>query len=65
MSTEGGFSEGGARGQAGQARAVNTVSLTQNRYTVETEEWSIQEVTEASPDHELLATALSAYHLMD
>ena len=65
MSTEGGFSEGGARGQAGRARAVNTVSLTQNRYTVETEEWSIQEVTEASPDHELLATALSAYHLMD
>ena len=65
MSSEGGFSEGGARGQAGQARAVNTVGLTQNRYTVETEEWSIQEVTEASPDHELLATALSAYHLMD
>ena len=42
MSTEGGFSEGGARGQAGQARAVNTVGLTQNRYPFETEEWSIQ-----------------------
>ncbi len=65
MSSQGGFTEGGARGQAGAARARNTVGLTRNRYIVDTEEWKIQNVTEDSPDHELLATALSAYHLED
>tara|TARA_B100001167_G_scaffold173620_1_gene125925 strand:- start:11 stop:613 length:603 start_codon:yes stop_codon:yes gene_type:complete len=44
---------------------MNTVGLTRNRYIVDTEEWRIQEVTEDSPDHELLATALSAYHMED
>ena len=65
MSNQGGFAEGGARGQAGAARAMNTVGLTRNRYIVDTEEWRIQDVTEDSPDHELLATALSAYHMED
>ena len=65
MSNQGGFAEGGARGQAGAARAKNTVGLTRNRYIVDTEEWRIQDVTEDSPDHELLATALSAYHMED
>lgn len=65
MSTQGGFAEGGARGAAGAARANNTVTLTKNRYIVDTEEWRIQDVTEESPEHELLATALSAYHLED
>jgi len=65
MSNQGGFAEGGARGQAGVARATNTVGLTRNRYIVDTEEWRIQDVTEHSPDHELLATALSAYHMED
>jgi len=65
MSNQGGFLEGGARGQAGAARAMNTVALTRNRYIVDTEEWRIQDVTADSPDHELLATALSAYHLED
>ncbi len=65
MSNQGGFAEGGARGQAGAARAMNTVGLTRNRYIVDTEEWRIQNVTEDSPDHELLATALSAYHMED
>ena len=65
MSTQGGFAEGGARGASGAARANNTVALTKNRYIVDTEDWRIQEVTKDSPDHELLATALSAYHLED
>lgn len=65
MSNQGGFAEGGARGQAGAARAMNTVGLTRNRYIVDTEQWRIQDVTEDSPDHELLATALSAYHMED
>ena len=65
MSTQGGFAEGGARGAAGAARANNTVALTKNRYIVETEEWRIQDITEDSPGHEVLATALSAYHMED
>ena len=65
MSTQGGFAEGGARGAAGAARANNTVALTKNRYIVETEEWQIQDITGDSPDHALLATALSAYHEED
>ncbi len=63
MSRQDGFTEGGARGQGGAARALNTVGLLHNRYIVDTEEWSLQQVTADSPDHELLATALSAYHL--
>jgi tetratricopeptide (TPR) repeat protein len=65
MSSQGGFAEGGARGASGAARAMNTVALTKNRYIVDTEEWQIQDITEDSPDHQLLATALSAYHNKD
>ena len=32
---------------------------------MDTEEWRIQDITEDSPDHEVLATALSAYHVED
>ncbi len=65
MSGEGGFLEGGARGQAGAARARNTVPLTKARYIVETEAWEILPITDSSSPHELLATALSAAHLGD
>lgn len=65
MSSQGGFAEGGARGASGAARAMDTVSLTKNRYIVDTEEWQIQDITEDTPDHGLLATALSAYHKKD
>ncbi len=65
MSSEGGFLEGGPRGQAGVARAVNTLSLLKARYTVETEDWKILPITDESTAHELLATALSAARLGD
>ena len=65
MSGEGGFLEGGARGAAGVARALNTVSLLRSRYIVETEEWRIETISEESSPDELLATALSAAHLGD
>jgi len=65
MATEGGFLEGGARGEAGVARARNTVSLVKSRYIVETEQWKIQPITDETSANELLATALSAAHLGD
>jgi tetratricopeptide (TPR) repeat protein len=65
MSTEGGFLEGGARGESGVARARSSVSLLNSRYTVETEEWKVLPVTSESSSNELLATALSAYHMGD
>jgi tetratricopeptide (TPR) repeat protein len=65
MSQQGGFLEGGARGQGGVARARNTESLLKSRYTVETEEWKILPITEELPSNQVLATALSAYHLED
>ena len=65
MSGEGGFLEGGARGQAGTARAMNTTSLLKSRYIVETEQWKIQPITDESSANELLATALSAARLGD
>ena len=65
MSKQGGFLEGGARGEPGVARAVSTSSLLQARYIVETEEWDIRPVTESASPHELLATGLSAAHLGD
>ena len=65
MSGQGGFLEGGARGAAGTARAVNTVSLLQSRYIVDTEEWKIQPVTDDLSANELLATGLSAARLGD
>ena len=68
MANGGGFlghKERGEPGHPGMARAVNTLDLVKARYVVETEEWSIQPVTEESTPNELLATALSAYHLDD
>ncbi len=65
MSSEGGFLEGGARGQAGASRARNTVPLTKARYIVETEEWEIGPITDETSTNELLATALSAARLGD
>jgi tetratricopeptide (TPR) repeat protein len=63
MSGQGGFLEGGARGAAGAARAVNTVPLLKSRYIVDTEEWMIQPVTDDLSANELLATGLSAARL--
>jgi len=65
MSAGGGFLEGGARGQAGEARARNTVPLTKARYIVETEEWKVEPVTAQTNENVLLATALSAAHTGD
>ncbi len=65
MANDGGFLEGGPRGDPGQARAVGAVSLLKSRYIVETEEWKIQPITEASSTNELLATGLSAARLGD
>jgi tetratricopeptide (TPR) repeat protein len=63
MSGEGGFLEGGARGAPGVARAVSTTSLLNARYTIETEEWLVRPVTDASSPAELLATGISAARL--
>ena len=49
----------------GQSRAVSATSLLKARYVVETEEWTIEEVTEESSLAELLATGLSAVQLGD
>ncbi len=65
MSGEGGFLEGGARGEAGAARARSTVPLLKARYIVDTEEWRILPVTDESSVHELLASGLSAARLGD
>jgi tetratricopeptide (TPR) repeat protein len=48
-----------------QPRAVSTLDLMRARYVVETEEWRVVPVTAESSANELLATALSAYHLGD
>ena len=65
MANEGGFAEGGARGEAGQARAIGSVALLKARYIVETEEWKTEPITDDSSAHQLLATALSAAHTGD
>ncbi|MBT8487394.1 MAG: hypothetical protein KJO65_01075 [Gemmatimonadetes bacterium] len=65
MAESGGFMEGGARGQAGVARAVSTNSLLRARYIVDTEEWKVRPVTDESTPAELLATGLSAARLGD
>lgn len=65
MAERGGFMEGGARGQAGVARAVSTNSLLRARYIVDSEEWSVRPVTDESTPAELLATGLSAARLGD
>ena len=65
MAEHGGFVEGGARGEAGVARAVSTNALLRARYTVETEEWSVGPISESETAPELLATGLSAARLGD
>ncbi|MCG8469850.1 MAG: hypothetical protein MJB57_16860, partial [Gemmatimonadetes bacterium] len=65
LTTLNGYGSGGSRGAAGMARAQGAVSLLEARYIVDTEEWEVQPVTDASKAHELLATGLSAYHLED
>ena len=65
MAEQGGFMEGGARGEAGVARAVSTNSLLRARYIVDTEEWNVRPVTDESTPNELLATGLSAHRLGD
>lgn len=65
MAEQGGFLEGGARGEAGVSRAVSTRSLLRARYVVETEEWEIGPITDDSTPTELLATGLSAHRLGD
>ncbi len=60
-----GFGVGGERGASGIAYARSSVSRLKARYIVDTEEWEIRPVTEESPAHELLATALSAAHTGD
>jgi len=49
----------------GQARAVGTLPLMEARYVVETEEWKIDEITDESSAHTLLATGLSAVRTGD
>lgn len=48
-----------------QARGVSTIPLVKARYVLETETWDVKPVTEHSSAHELLATAISAYHTGD
>jgi tetratricopeptide (TPR) repeat protein len=63
MSGQGGFLEGGARGEAGVGRAVGANALLRARYVVDTEEWQVRAVTAESSTHGLLATGLSAARL--
>ena len=49
----------------GQARAVMTLPLMEARYVVETEQWRVDEITDESSPHTLLATALSAVRTGD
>ena len=49
----------------GQARAVGTLPLMEARYVVETEEWKIDEITDETSPHTLLATGLSAIRTGD
>ena len=48
-----------------QARGVSALPLVKARYVLETETWDVKPVTEKSSTHELLATAISAYHAGD
>jgi len=48
-----------------QGRGVSTIPLVKARYVLETETWDVKPVTESSSAHELLATAISAYHMGD
>ncbi len=49
----------------GQARAVMTLPLMEARYVVETEQWRIDEITDGTSPHTLLATGLSAVRTGD
>ena len=60
-----GFEVGGARGEAGSARARNSAPLLKSRYIVETEEWEVREPTDDMRTNELLAIGLSAAHTGD
>ena len=55
-----GFGGGAA---SGVERAARAIPLLAARYTVETEEWSISPVTEDASSQQVLATALSAWHM--
>ena len=44
---------------------LSTLPLVKARYVLETETWDVKPVTEKSSTHELLATAISAYHAGD
>ncbi len=65
MANQGTFIGMAERGPSRQARAVSTLDLMRARYIVESEEWQVRPVTPESSPNELLATALSAYHLED
>ncbi len=60
-----GFETGGARGEAGSARARSSLPLLKSRYIVETEEWEVRTPTDDMRTTELLAIGLSAAHLGD
>jgi len=60
-----GFAAGGARGMAGSERARGALPLLKARYTVETEEWKVQPVTDEMYASGLLATGLSAARIGD
>ncbi len=62
---DGGFLEGGPRGDAGDRRAAGSSSLLKARYIVETEEWNVGSITEDSSAPALLASGLSAARLGD
>ena len=49
----------------GRARAVMTLPLMEARYVVETEDWRIEEITDETSPHTLLATGLSAVRTGD
>ncbi len=65
MANEGGFWGKRDRGEPGFPRAVNSLGLLKARLVVESERWAIQAPTAETSSPELLATALSAYHLGD
>jgi hypothetical protein len=62
---QGGFWGRSERGPANAPRAVRTLELVRARYVVDTEQWYVDPVTPTSSIDQLLATALSAYHLGD
>jgi hypothetical protein len=65
MANDGGFWGKRERGEPGFARAVNTLPLLRARLVVESEHWAVQPLTAETASPEVLATALSAYHLGD